>query len=115
MQLMAFTLKLGDTLAEELQRQASEEHMSVEKFAYRLMRDALKERIAAESWRSQNRRRLELIAKKLNGPLTAEDEQEFHQLQSLANERAAPFVKIHLQTATDLQDELERRPKEPIP
>jgi hypothetical protein len=112
---MAFTLQLEDNLAVELCRQASDEHTSVEEFAHRLMRDALQERIAAKCWRSQNRRRLELIAKKLNGPLIPEEEKEFHQLQSLACERAAPFDKILLQTAADLRDEMARLPEEPIP
>jgi hypothetical protein len=110
---MEFTVQLEDTLAEELRRQASDEHTSVEELALRLMRDALQERIAARRWRSQNRRRLELIAKKLQGPLAAEEEQEFQQLQALAYERAAPFDRAVLQTAADLRREVEQLPEEP--
>jgi hypothetical protein len=112
---MEFTLQLEDTLAEELRRQASDEHISVEELALRLLRGALRERIAANRWRSQNRRRLELIAKKLNGPLAAEEEQELYQLQSLAPERAAPFDRALLQTAADLRREVEQLPEEPTP
>jgi hypothetical protein len=112
---MEFTLQLEDALAEELRQQATDEHTSVEELAQRLMRDALQERSAAKRWRSQNRRRLELIAKKLNGPLTPAEEEEFDRLQSLAYERAAPFDKLLLQTAADLRRELERLPEEPVP
>lgn len=112
---MGFTLQLEDTLAEELRRQASDEHTSVEELAHRLMRDALRERVAAQRWRSQNGRRLELIAKRLTGPLSAEEEQEFSQLQSLAYARAVPFDKVLLQTAADLRRAVEQLPEEPMP
>ena len=58
---------------------------------------------------------MELIAKKLTGPLAAEEAEEFRQLQSLAYERAAPFDKALLQTAADLRQQLERLPEEPVP
>ena len=112
---MEFMLHLEDALAEELRQQASDEHTSVEELAQRLMRDALQEHIVARRWRSQNHRRLELIAKKLQGQLAAEEEQEFQQLQVLAYERAAPFDRILLQTAADLRREVEQLPEEPTP
>ena len=65
---MEFMLQLEDALAEELRQQASNEHTSVEDFAHRRMSQALSDRIAAKRWAAQNRRRLELIAKKLKGP-----------------------------------------------
>jgi hypothetical protein len=111
---MGFTLQLEDVLAEELRQQALDEHTSVEELAHRLMRDALEARIAAKRWPSQNRRRLELIAKKLMGPLAAEEEEEFRQLQSLAYERAAPFDRTLLQIAADLRHERECLPEEPV-
>jgi hypothetical protein len=94
---MGITLHLEDALTEELRQEASEEHISVEELAHRLMRDALQEHVAARRWRSDNRRRQELIAKKLNGPLTAEEQEEFRQLQALAYQRTAPFDKALLQ------------------
>ncbi len=112
---MGFTLQLEEALAEGLRQQASLEQTSVEELAHCLMRDALQERIAAKRWRSQNHRRLELIAKKLKSPLTFEEEEEFLQLQSLAHERASPFDKALLQTAAELRREVERLPEEPIP
>jgi hypothetical protein len=105
---MEFTLQLEAALAEELRRQASDEHTSVEELAQRLMRDAIQERSAAKRWRAQNRRRLELIAKKLNGPLAPEEAEEFDRLQALAGERATPVDKILLQTTADLRHELEQ-------
>ena len=60
---------------------------SVKELAQRLMRDALREHIAAMRWRSQNRRRLELIAGKQKAPLPAEEVAAFQQLQALAHER----------------------------
>lgn len=112
---MEFTLQLEDALAEELRQQASDEHTSVEELAQRLMRDALQERIAAKRWSSQNRRRLELIAKRLTTPLGAEEEGEFRQLQSLACERAAPFDKALLQTVVNLRREIEQLPEDSVP
>jgi hypothetical protein len=109
---MGFMLQLPDALAEELRQQAADEQTSVEELAQRLMRDALREHIAAMRWRSQNRRRLELIAGKLKAPLSAEEEAEFQQLQSLAHERAAPFDRILLQTTAELRREVEQLPEE---
>jgi hypothetical protein len=68
------------------------------------MSDALREHVAAMRWRDQNRRRLQLIAKKMNGPLSAEEEEEFQRLQALACERAAPFDRL-LQTSAHLRRE----------
>jgi hypothetical protein len=112
---MELTLHLEDGLAEELRQQAADESTSVEELAHRLMSDALQKRIAAKHWRSQNHRRLELIARKLHAPLNAEEEKEFHQLQSLACDRAAPFDEALLQTAADLRREVEQLPEEPAP
>jgi hypothetical protein len=112
---MGMTLQLEDALAEELRRQAVDENTSVEELAHRLIRDALREYLAARRWQSQNRRRLELIAKKMQDSLTAEEEQEFQHLQSLAYERAAPFDRALLQTAADLRREVGQLPEEPAP
>jgi hypothetical protein len=112
---MEFMLQLEETLAEELRQQASDEHTSAEEFAHRLVREALQERSAAKRWHAQNCRRLELIAKKLDGPLATEEAEELQQLQSLAYERAAPFDKALLQTAADLRQRLERLPEEAAP
>ena len=110
---MEFTVQLEDGLVEELRQQALDEHTSVEELAHRLMRDALQEYIAGRRWRSQNRRRLELIAKRLRESLTAGEEQELQQLQALAYERAAPFDRALLQTAADLRRQVEQLPEEP--
>ena len=112
---MGFTLQVQDPLADELRQQASDEHISVEELAHRLMRDALRERTATLQWSSQNRRRLELIARRLKTPLTAEEEMEFQQLQTLACERAAPFDGLLLQTVASLRREVEQLPEEPCP
>ena len=66
------------------------------------MRGRPPERIAAKCWRGQNRRRLELIAKKLQSPLATAEEEEFQQLQTRAYEQAAPFDGFLLQTAANL-------------
>jgi hypothetical protein len=112
---MGYTLQLEDTLAEDLRQEASNEQVSMEELAHRLMRDALRERIAAKHWRCQNRRRLELIAKKLNAPLDAEEVEELRQLQSLVCEKAAPFDRLLLQTVADLRREIEQLPEEAAP
>lgn len=112
---MGFTLQLEEALLEELRRQASDEQTSVEELAHRLMRDALRERIAAKRWRSQNGRRLELIAKKLQGPLAVAEAEQFNRLQALAYENAAPFDRGLLETAAALRREVEGLPEEPLP
>jgi hypothetical protein len=112
---MVLTLHLEGPLAESLRQQALEEHTSVEELAQHLMADALQERIAARHWDSCNRRRLELIARKLQGPLTNEEETEFQQLQVVTSERVAPFDRILLQTAAELRRAVERLPEEPAP
>jgi hypothetical protein len=112
---MSLTLQVEDGLAEELRQQASAEQTSVEELAHRLMRDALQERIAAKRWQSQNRRRLELIARRLQGPLTAEEVAELHQLQTLVGERVAPFDRVLLQTAADMRREIEQLPEDAVP
>ena len=112
---MSFTLQLEDVLAEELRQQASDEQTTIEELAHRLMRDALQERIAAKRWQSQNRRRLELIARKLNGTITAEEVEELHELQTLVCERAAPFDRVLLQTAADLRREIQQLPEDAVP
>jgi hypothetical protein len=112
---MGFTLHLEDRLAEELRQEASAEHVSVEELAHRLMRDALQQRVAAKRWRSENRRRLELIARKMQAALSAEEQEEFHQLQSRASEMAAPLDKTLLQTVESLRREVESLPEEPAP
>ncbi len=87
----------------------------MEELAHRLVRDALQQRLAQKRWRSQNRRRLELIAKKMNGPLAAEEQEEFRRLQSEAYQVAAPFDAALLQTVEGLRREVERLPEEPAP
>jgi hypothetical protein len=110
---MGLTLHLEDTLAEELRQEASQEHVSVEELARRLLRDALRQRLAEKRWRSQNRRRLELAAKKMKGPLPAEEQEEFRQLQDLAYQAATPFDTALLQTVEGLRHEVEQLPEEP--
>jgi hypothetical protein len=112
---MSLTLQVEDALADELRQQASEEQTSIEELAHRLMREALQERIAAKHWQSQNRRRLELIARRLKGPLTAEEGEELQQLQTLVCERAAPFDRALLQTVADLQREIGQLPEDAAP
>src|SRR5947209_912885 len=73
---MGYTLDLEDTLAEELRQEASAERIAVAELAHCLLRDALQQRVAQKRWRAQNRRRLELIAKKRQAALSAEEQEE---------------------------------------
>jgi hypothetical protein len=112
---MSITLHLDDVLAEELRREASVECIPPEELARRLVQDALEERSAQRRWQEQNRRRLELIAKKKLTPLTAEEHEDFARLQELACERAAPFDRELRHTAEELRREVERFPAESMP
>ena len=110
---MGLTVHLEDTLAEDLRQEASDEHVSVEELAHRLMRDGLQQRLAEKRWRVQNRRRLELIAKKMKGPLIAEEQEEFRRLQADAYQIAAPFDTALLQTIDSLRREVGQLAEEP--
>lgn len=79
------------------------------------MQDALQQRVAAKRWHTQNRRRLELIARKQKGPLAPAEQEEFRQLQSLAYQMAAPFDQALLRTVAELRQEMEQLPEEPVP
>ena len=109
---MGITLHLEDVLAEELRQEASDEQIAVEDLAHQLVRNALQQRIAAKRWRAQNRRRLELIAKKMNGPLSDAEQEEFRQLLSLVCQIAAPFDNALLQTVADLRRQIEQLPED---
>jgi hypothetical protein len=98
-----------------LRQEASQEQISPEELAHRLMHDALQQRAAAKLWHAQNRRRLELIARKRNGLMSAADQEEFRQLQSLAYRTAAPFDQALLRTVAELRQEMEQLPEEPVP
>lgn len=104
---MDLTLQLEDRLAEELRQEASAEQVSVEALAQRLVSDGLQLRIAQKRWAAQNRRRLELIARKMQAPLTDEELEELRQLQSRAYEMAAPFDRALLQAVANSRREAE--------
>jgi hypothetical protein len=110
---MGFTLHLEDRLAEEPQQEASAERLAVEELAHRLMRDGLQQRLAAKRWRSQNRRRLELIAEKMQAARSGEEQEELRQLHSLGYEMAALLIMPLLQTVEGLRREMEGLPPAP--
>jgi hypothetical protein len=112
---MSITVQLDDVLAEELRREASVESIPPEELARRLVQNALEQRSAQRRWQQQNRRRVELIAKKSQAPLTAEEHEEFGRLQELACERAWPFDRELRRTVEELQRQMERLPTEPMP
>jgi len=112
---MSITLHLDDVLAEELRREASIEHIPPEELARRLVQDALEQRSAQRRWQEQNRRRLQLIAKRRQTPLTAEEHEEISRLQELACEQAAPFDRELRRTVEELQREVDQLPAELLP
>ncbi len=109
---MKLTLQLEDGMAELLRAEASEEQVSVEDLAQRMVRQALQERIATNTWRTQNRRRLELIATKSTSPLTVEEQQELGRLQTLAERAAVPFDKVLLQTVAEMRGRMDEPVKD---
>ena len=68
-------------MAETLRQEASALRVPPEELANRLVREALELRVAERQWESQNRRRLELIAKKGQDGLSAAELEEFTRLQ----------------------------------
>jgi hypothetical protein len=112
---MSMTLHLDDVLAEELRREASVECIPPEELARRLVQDALEQRSAQRRWQEQNRRRLELIAKKKQSPLTAEEHTELARLQEIAYEQAVPFDRQLRHTVEELTRELQSLPAESMP
>src|SRR4051812_44248315 len=112
---MSLTLHLDDVLAEGLRREALIECIPAEELARRLVHDALEQRSAQRRWQEENRRRLELIAKKRQTSLTAEEHEEFGRLQALVCERALPFDRELRRTVEELQREVEQLPAGPTP
>ena len=112
---MTLTVKLESPLAEELRQEASSAQVSPEELAHQLVREALDQRVAARRWHGQNQRRLELIAKKLNSPLTASETEELRQLQSLAGQMAGPFDSALHQTVCDLRRAIDYLPQGQLP
>ncbi len=112
---MSITLHLDDVLAEELRREASAESIPPEELARRLVGEGIEQRLAERQWQVRNRRRLELIAKKKQAPLTAEEQKEFSRLQELVCERAAPFDRELRQTVERLRHEVDSLPTESMP
>jgi len=104
---MSLTLHLDDAVAEALRQAASAERVPPEELANRLVREALERRMAERQWESHNRRRLELIARKSQGPLTPAEVEEFTRLQELAAARAAPFDRELRRSLADLQRAVE--------
>jgi hypothetical protein len=112
---MNLTLHFDDRVAAALRQEASVECTSPEELARRLVNEALEQRFAERRWQEQNRRRLELIAKKSHTPLSAEEAEEFGRLQELACERASPFDRELRRMVEELQCAVERLPAESVP
>ncbi len=112
---MSFTLHLDDAVAETLRQEASALRVPPEELANRLVREALELRIAERQWESQNRRRLDLIAKKGEGGLSSAEVEEFTRLQELASARAAPFDRELRRSLADLQGAVESLPSGSTP
>ncbi len=112
---MSFTLHLDDVVAETLRQEASALQVPPEELANRLVREALELRVAERQWESQNRRRLELIAKKGQGGLSPPEVEEFNRLQELAGARAAPFDRELRRSLADLQRAVESLPSGSTP
>jgi hypothetical protein len=103
---MTITIHLEDGLAEALRREASAERVPPEELGRRLIQDALEQRSAHRRWQDQNRRRLELIAKKQQTPLTPDEQEEFSRLQELVSEYADPLDRELRRMVIELQHEL---------
>jgi hypothetical protein len=112
---VSLTLHLDDVVSETLRQEASALQVPPEELANRLVREALELPVAERQWGSQNRRRLELIAKKGQEGLSAVELEEFTRLQELASARAAPFDRELRRSLADLQRAVERLPLGPTP
>jgi hypothetical protein len=112
---VSFTLHLDDVVAETLRQEASALRVPPEELANRLVREALRLRIAERQWESQNRRRPELIANKGQAGLSPAELEEFTQLQELAGARAAPSDHELRRSLADLQRADERLPSGSTP
>jgi hypothetical protein len=112
---MDLTVQIEDTLAEELRQEAAAERVSPEELAHRLVRDAFQQRVARRRWPAQNRRRVELIAQKMHGPLPASEQEELDRLQLLAHQRAASFDEELRQGLEAFRLAVEQLPEESTP
>jgi hypothetical protein len=83
---MSVVITLNDSLANQLQAQATVERLPVEDFALKLLAEAVDQRGRSATWQVKNRRRVDLIRKSNRGSLSADEEIELQQLQAELDE-----------------------------
>jgi hypothetical protein len=105
---VSIIVNLDDVFAEQLRQEALAQSLPPEELARRLVQDGLTQRAAERHWQEQNRRRLELIAKKSRSSLTSEEFDELGRLQEVASQRALPFDRELRRTTEELRREVSR-------
>jgi hypothetical protein len=84
---MNLTISLDESLATQLQQEASARHLPPEQVARDLLGDTLSKIAEEDKWRQINRRRGELIRKSRDLGLTAEESKELDKLQAAVDQR----------------------------
>ncbi len=87
---MPVNIQLNDPLAAQLGKKALAHRLSLEEFAVHLLDGALGQIDAADRWKMQNGRRLELIHKCCTSNLTAKEDAELQELQNELDRRLEP-------------------------
>ncbi len=96
---MSITITFQNDLAQRLESEAMQRHVSVEELAVTILDQAVSR--TCDAWGEQNQRRLALIRKSLRQSLTAEELQELDTLQSALDVRFEDFDAA-LKTQLDL-------------
>lgn len=86
---MSITITFQNDLAQRLESEALQRHVSVEELAVTILDQAVSRTHAA--WGEQNQRRLTLIRKSLRQSLTTEDQRELDSLQAVLDVRFEDF------------------------
>ena len=100
---MSLTITFQKDLAQRLESEARQQHVSVEELATTILDRAVAR--TQDAWGKQNQRRLALIRKSIGQSLTAEEQQELDTLQAALDVRFEDFdaaVKAqlaHMQSA----------------
>jgi hypothetical protein len=82
---MTITINLSDPLATKLAGRARAQRVSVEELAVGILSDAVDSPRETADWTAQNKRRVTLIRKGFANGLTADEERELQQLQTIAD------------------------------
>jgi hypothetical protein len=94
---MPVSITVDDELAQRLEQQAHARRVSLQQWALQVLRRAPDFPDQAEGWRELNARRFQLISQRHRGGLTAAEEAELAELQTVADRWLEPSDRQRLE------------------